>query len=84
MKIPDELIVKSGKFSKLDELLPKFKAEGHRVLIFSQFTMVLDIIEPFLTLRGYHYLRLDGNTAVTLRFLLIVFINFQYSLCIIL
>ncbi|XP_077298015.1 SWI/SNF-related, matrix-associated actin-dependent regulator of chromatin, subfamily a, containing DEAD/H box 1 isoform X2 [Arctopsyche grandis] len=67
MKLPDELIVNSGKFSKLDELLPKFKAEGHRVLIFSQFTMVLDIIEPFLTIRGYHYLRLDGNTAVTLR-----------------
>lgn len=54
----------SGKFKHLDELLPKLKSEGHRVLIFSQFTMVLDIIEHFLKIRNHGYCRLDGQTAV--------------------
>lgn len=73
MKVPDELIVKSGKFSKLDEMLPKLKAEGHRVLIFSQFVMMLDILEPYLKLRKYNFLRLDGQTAVTLRSVDVIF-----------
>ena len=48
----------------MDELLPKLKAEGHRALIFSQFTMILDIIERFLSIRKHGYCRLDGSTAV--------------------
>lgn len=67
MKVPDPFILDSGKFAKLDSMLPRLKAEGHRVLIFSQFVMMLDIIEPYLKLRGYEYLRLDGSTAVTSR-----------------
>ncbi|KAJ0176428.1 hypothetical protein K1T71_007607 [Dendrolimus kikuchii] len=63
--IPPELILDSGKFQKLDEMLPKLKEEGHRVLVFSQFTMMLDILEPYLAARRYRYLRLDGSTAVT-------------------
>ncbi|CAB3227270.1 unnamed protein product [Arctia plantaginis] len=63
--IPEHLILDSGKFEKLDEMLPRLKADGHRVLIFSQFTMMLDILEPYLRIRGYRYLRLDGSTAVT-------------------
>lgn len=62
--VPDHLIEDSGKFLKLDNMLPKLQAEGHRVLIFSQFTMMLDILEPYLQLRDYRYLRLDGSTAV--------------------
>ncbi|CAK1551300.1 unnamed protein product [Leptosia nina] len=62
--IPSHLIEDSGKFKKLDEMLPKLKAEGHRVLIFSQFTMMLDVLEPYLQLRRHRYLRLDGSTAV--------------------
>ncbi|XP_038220736.1 SWI/SNF-related matrix-associated actin-dependent regulator of chromatin subfamily A containing DEAD/H box 1 homolog [Zerene cesonia] len=62
--VPSNLIEDSGKFLKLDEMLPKLQAEGHRVLIFSQFTMMLDILEPYLQLRRYRYLRLDGSTAV--------------------
>ncbi|CAH2238139.1 jg22067 [Pararge aegeria aegeria] len=62
--VPDPLIEDSGKFEKLDELLPKLKDEGHRVLVFSQFTMMLDILEPYMRLRNYRYLRLDGSTAV--------------------
>lgn len=63
--VPEHLILDSGKFQKLDEMLPNLKADGHRVLIFSQFTMMLDILEPYLTIRRHRYLRLDGSTAVT-------------------
>ncbi|CAG4982849.1 unnamed protein product [Colias eurytheme] len=65
--VPSHLIEDSGKFLKLDEMLPKLQAEGHRVLIFSQFTMMLDILEPYMQLRNYRYLRLDGSTAVNER-----------------
>ncbi|XP_055643899.1 SWI/SNF-related matrix-associated actin-dependent regulator of chromatin subfamily A containing DEAD/H box 1 homolog [Toxorhynchites rutilus septentrionalis] len=65
LRIPDKLITASGKFRQLDELLPKLKSEGHRVLIFSQFVMMLDIMEKYLSIRKYGYLRLDGQTAVT-------------------
>lgn len=62
--IPNSLILDSGKFNHLDKLLPKLKAENHRVLIFSQFVMVLDIIERYLEIRGHKFVRLDGSTAV--------------------
>jgi SWI/SNF-related matrix-associated actin-dependent regulator of chromatin subfamily A containing DEAD/H box 1 len=45
-------------------LLPHLKQAGHRVLIFSQWTTMLDIIEEFVTNLGLRYLRLDGSTAV--------------------
>jgi SWI/SNF-related matrix-associated actin-dependent regulator 1 of chromatin subfamily A len=67
VKLPDNIVVNSGKFKYLDKILPEMKAEGHRVLIFSQFVMMLDIIEKYLTIRGYKYVRLDGSTAVTER-----------------
>ncbi|XP_055541042.1 SWI/SNF-related matrix-associated actin-dependent regulator of chromatin subfamily A containing DEAD/H box 1 homolog [Wyeomyia smithii] len=67
LQIPDKLILASGKFNQLDELLPKLKSDGHRVLIFSQFVMMLDIIEKYLDIRKHGYLRLDGQTAVTER-----------------
>lgn len=63
--VPEHLILDSGKFQKLDEMLPRLKAGGHRVLVFSQFTMMLDILEPYLAARRHRYLRLDGSTAVT-------------------
>lgn len=52
----------SGKFELLDRILPKFKATGHRVLIFFQMTSVMNIFEDFLRLRDMKYLRLDGGT----------------------
>ena len=48
----------------MDVLLPKLKTDGHRVLIFSQFTMMLDIVERYLEIRKHGYCRLDGSTAV--------------------
>ena len=51
-----------GKLQKLAILLRRLKAENHRVLIFTQMTRMLDILEIFLNLYGYAYLRLDGAT----------------------
>lgn len=52
-----------GKMRVLDKLLTKLKANGDRVLIFSQMTTVLDIIEDYCLWKNYKYCRLDGSTA---------------------
>ncbi|XP_055685206.1 SWI/SNF-related matrix-associated actin-dependent regulator of chromatin subfamily A containing DEAD/H box 1 homolog isoform X1 [Lutzomyia longipalpis] len=64
-RLPIELILESGKFQHLDKLLPKLKAEGHRVLIFSQFTIMMDILEAYMKIRDIDCLRLDGSTNVS-------------------
>jgi SWI/SNF-related matrix-associated actin-dependent regulator of chromatin subfamily A member 5 len=56
------LIASSGKFVVLDKLLRKIQAEGHRTLIFSQFSHVLDLLGKLLVARGYKFARLDGST----------------------
>ena len=53
----------SGKFELLDRMLPKLKAAGHRVLLFSQMTQVMTILERFFDYRHFMYLRLDGATS---------------------
>lgn len=53
-----------GKLQKLYEMLRSLKAEGHRVLIFTQMTRVLDILEIFFSYNGHRYLRLDGSTKI--------------------
>ncbi|KAF2706596.1 chromodomain helicase-like protein [Pleomassaria siparia CBS 279.74] len=55
------LITTSGKMMLLDRLLTKLKADGHRVLIFSQMVHMLDILTDYLRLRNYSYQRLDGT-----------------------
>lgn len=65
--LPDDLMLTSGKFNKLDTLLPDLKQQGHRVLIFSQYVIMLNIVEEYLRIRQYKYMRLDGSTAVTIR-----------------
>jgi SNF2 family DNA or RNA helicase len=52
----------SGKFELLDRMLPKLRQSGHRVLLFSQMTILLDVLEDFCKLRNFSYLRLDGST----------------------
>jgi len=64
LTLPEHLICESGKFRLFDEMLPKMKEDGERVLIFSQFTMMLDILQKYLKIRGYKFLRLDGQTPV--------------------
>uniref|UniRef100_A0AAY4ENF1 SWI/SNF related, matrix associated, actin dependent regulator of chromatin, subfamily a, member 1 n=1 Tax=Denticeps clupeoides TaxID=299321 RepID=A0AAY4ENF1_9TELE len=49
------LVTNSGKMVALDKLLPKVKEQGSRVLIFSQMTRVLDILEDYCMWRGYEY-----------------------------
>ena len=46
----------------LDRLLPKLQAGGHRVLIFSQFTAMLNILEDYCRYRNFQHARLDGST----------------------
>ena len=53
-----------GKLQKMAELLKVLNEGGHRALIFTQMTKVLDILEIFLSFHGYLYLRLDGSTKV--------------------
>ena len=52
-----------GKLQELDRLLRHLKDGGHRVLIFSQMTRMLDILEMFMSLHGHRYMRLDGATG---------------------
>ncbi|KAG2686940.1 hypothetical protein I3760_09G030300 [Carya illinoinensis] len=61
---PDRRLIQfdCGKLQELAVLLRKLKSEGHRVLIFTQMTKMLDILEAFINLYGYTYMRLDGST----------------------
>uniref|UniRef100_A0A8C5EB21 Proliferation-associated SNF2-like protein n=1 Tax=Gouania willdenowi TaxID=441366 RepID=A0A8C5EB21_GOUWI len=62
-KVDEELVKSSGKFLILDRLLPALKKRGHKVLIFSQMTSILDILMDYCYLRGFQYSRLDGSMA---------------------
>lgn len=56
-----------GKLQTLDRLLRKLRTDQHRVLIFTQMTKMLDVLEAFLNFHGHIYLRLDGTTKVEQR-----------------
>jgi SNF2 family DNA or RNA helicase len=56
------LIENSGKMVLLDKLLAKMKERGSRVLIFSQMSRMLDILEDYCMFRTYEYCRIDGQT----------------------
>lgn len=58
----EHLVYNSGKLAVLDVLLRQLKENGSRVLIFSQMSRVLDIMEDYCFLRGYKYCRIDGST----------------------
>ncbi|OAF68293.1 hypothetical protein A3Q56_03951 [Intoshia linei] len=57
----------SGKLQALDKLLRDLHNNSHRVLIFTQMTKVLDILEIFLCYHNYKYFRLDGSTKIEKR-----------------
>ncbi|XP_008796216.1 ISWI chromatin-remodeling complex ATPase CHR11 [Phoenix dactylifera] len=59
----EHLVTNAGKMVLLDKLLPKLKERDSRVLIFSQMTRLLDILEDYLMFRRYQYCRIDGNTG---------------------
>lgn len=62
-----KFVTDSGKLSKLDQMLPVLKAEGHRILIYFQMTKMMDLMEEYLTFRQYKYLRLDGSSKLSER-----------------
>ena len=57
------LIKSSGKLLLLDKMLERLKARGHRVLIFSQMTRMLDILEDYLFYKDLGYERIDGSVT---------------------
>lgn len=64
----DEHIINCcGKMMLLDKLLKKLQSQGSRVVLFSQFVIMLNIIEDFLGFRQYEYRRLDGLTKYEVR-----------------
>ena len=67
--LPPSVLLDSAKFARLRLLLPKLKAGGHRVLIFSQFLEMLDLLECLLGPAGLkmRQLRIDGSTPATER-----------------
>ncbi len=70
-ELGDHIVDNSCKLKILDKLLPKLKRDGHKVLIFSQMTRMLDIIQDYLHLREYVYERLDGSVRSEERFIAI-------------
>jgi E1A-binding protein p400 len=66
---PDKRLIQfdCGKLQMLALMLRQLKKDGHRCLIFTQMTRMLDVLEAFINLHGYTYLRLDGATKVEQR-----------------
>ncbi|KAA8496039.1 ATP-dependent DNA helicase DDM1 [Porphyridium purpureum] len=64
----ERIVTASGKLELLDRLLPRLQRAGHRVLLYSQFTSVLDILEDFLQLRQFGTVcRIDGDVGLESR-----------------
>ena len=61
-QLNDNIFRTAGKFEILDRMLPKLIATKHRVLIFSQMTHLMDILQLYFDYRGFKHLRLDGGT----------------------
>ncbi|KAM9360072.1 SWI/SNF-related matrix-associated actin-dependent regulator of chromatin subfamily A containing DEAD/H box 1A [Symphorus nematophorus] len=70
-QLENDLLLDSGKFNHLTELLASLKNKGDRVVLFSQFTMMLDIVEVLLKHLKHRYVRLDGSTPIADRIVLI-------------
>lgn len=59
----EHLVFNAGKMVMLDRLLVRLKKAGSRVLIFSQMSRLLDILEDYCVFRDFKYCRIDGGTA---------------------
>lgn len=69
IKIPDKqsLVTDAGKLTVLDSLLTRLKSEGHRVLIYTQMTKMIDLLEEYMWHRKHRYMRLDGSSKISAR-----------------
>lgn len=67
--IPDKqtLVSDAGKLAVLDSLLTRLKSQGHRVLIYSQMTKMIDLLEEYMWHRKHRYMRLDGSSKIAAR-----------------
>lgn len=67
--IPDKqtLVSDAGKLAVLDSLLTRLKSQGHRVLIYSQMTKMIDLLEEYMWHRKHRYMRLDGSSKISAR-----------------
>uniref|UniRef100_A0A182NLU5 Chromatin-remodeling ATPase INO80 n=1 Tax=Anopheles dirus TaxID=7168 RepID=A0A182NLU5_9DIPT len=67
--IPDKqtLVSDAGKLAVLDSLLARLKEQGHRVLIYSQMTKMIDLLEEYMWHRKHRYMRLDGSSKISER-----------------
>lgn len=63
----EHLITSCGKLVLLDKLLRRLQERGSRVLVFSQMTRLLDIMEDYCAIRGHKYCRIDGNSSYDVR-----------------
>jgi superfamily II DNA or RNA helicase len=61
--VPGQSAPSSSKILLLQEELESVVADGHKALVFSQWTSLLDLVEPCLRAAGIHYSRLDGSTV---------------------
>ncbi|KAL6345794.1 hypothetical protein AAG906_017546 [Vitis piasezkii] len=57
------LLESSGKLQLLDKMMVKLKEQGHRVLIYSQFQHMLDLLEDYCTYKKWQYERIDGKVG---------------------
>lgn len=60
---PENIVRTCGKFDVLDRILPKLKAAGHRVLVYSQMVKLLEILQQYVEEKGYRYSKLIGATS---------------------
>eukprot|EP00898_Chlorokybus_atmophyticus_P002760 jgi/Chlat1/3485/Chrsp23S03787 len=66
-QVTDDIVRSCGKLWVLDRFLIKMHQAGHRVLLFSTMTRLLDILEEYLRWRGLQYRRIDGTTPLEAR-----------------
>ncbi|CAM9513996.1 unnamed protein product [Phaeothamnion confervicola] len=66
----DDLVRSSGKMALLDMMLTQLKASlagGHRVLVFSQFVTMLDVLVEYARRKGWSFCRIDGSVGIRAR-----------------
>ncbi|CAI2386132.1 unnamed protein product [Moneuplotes crassus] len=66
-KIEDDIVKSSGKMKVIHRMLPKLLQKGHKILMFSQFKLMLNIISDYLNSQDLKFLRLDGDTKSSMR-----------------
>ncbi|EER01197.1 hypothetical protein Pmar_PMAR022081, partial [Perkinsus marinus ATCC 50983] len=76
-RFPDRDMIERdcGKMRKLGELLTTLRDGGHKCIVFTQMSKMLDIIEASMNLHGFTYVRLDGSTPVLRRQLVVEAFN---------